>query len=65
MRGIDDDEEVERALRYLVDSFESSGDNPKPVILHSTRVGMDLYDRGTGPASSSPASSTTCWRTRP
>jgi (p)ppGpp synthase/HD superfamily hydrolase len=46
MRPLAADEEIERALRYLVDSFESSGDNPKPVILHSTRVGMDLYDRG-------------------
>lgn len=46
MRPPGEDEEIERALRYLVHSFESSGDNPKPVILHSTRVGMDLYDRG-------------------
>ena len=45
MRDLEDDEEIERAIRYLVHSFESSGDNPKPVILHSTRVGMDLYDR--------------------
>ena len=45
MRDLKDDEEIERAIRYLVHSFESSGDNPKPVILHSTRVGMDLYDR--------------------
>ncbi|WP_018259412.1 HD domain-containing protein [Halomicrobium katesii] len=34
------------AIQYLVHSFESSGNNPKPVILHSTRVGMELYDRG-------------------
>ena len=46
MRAPADDEEIERAVRYLVHSFETSGDNPKPVILHSTRVGMDLYDRG-------------------
>lgn len=45
MRGLEEDKEIERALRYLVHSFESSGDNPKPVILHSTRVGMNLYDR--------------------
>ena len=45
MRDLKDDEEIERAIRYLVHSFESSGDNSKPVILHSTRVGMDLYDR--------------------
>ncbi|WP_276255418.1 HD domain-containing protein [Halomontanus rarus] len=45
MRDLKEDEEIERAIQYLVHSFESSGDNPKPVILHSTRVGMDLYDR--------------------
>lgn len=45
MRDLTEDEEIERAMRYLVHSFESTGDNPKPVILHSTRVGMDLYDR--------------------
>jgi (p)ppGpp synthase/HD superfamily hydrolase len=45
MRPVDEDEEIERAIQYLVHSFESSGDNPKPVILHSTRVGMELYDR--------------------
>ncbi|RNJ25805.1 HD domain-containing protein [Halosegnis longus] len=46
MRDATEDEEIERALQYLVHSFEASGDNPKPVVLHSTRVGMDLYDRG-------------------
>ena len=46
MRDLETDEEIERAIQYLVHSFESSGDNPKPVILHSTRVGMKLYDRG-------------------
>lgn len=45
MRELEEDEEIERAIQYLVHSFESSGDNPKPVILHSTRVGMSLYDR--------------------
>jgi len=45
MRDQEEDEEIERAIQYLVHSFESSGDNPKPVILHSTRVGMDLYNR--------------------
>jgi hypothetical protein len=46
MRDPEEDEEIERAIQYLVHSFEASGDNPKPVILHSTRVGMDLYHRG-------------------
>lgn len=45
MRSLDEDEEIEQAIQFLVRSVESSGDNPKPVILHSTRVGMNLYDR--------------------
>lgn len=45
MRDLQEDEEIERAIQYLVHSFESSGDNPKPVILHSVRVGTDLYER--------------------
>jgi (p)ppGpp synthase/HD superfamily hydrolase len=45
MRDLEEDEEIEQAIQYLVHSFESSGNNPKPVILHSTRVGMNLYDR--------------------
>lgn len=46
VRDLETDEAIERAIQYLVHSFEASGDNPKPVILHSTRVGMELYDRG-------------------
>lgn len=45
MRDLEEDEAIERAIQYLVHAFESSGNNPKPVILHSTRVGMNLYDR--------------------
>lgn len=45
MRDVEEDVEIERAIKYLVQSFEESGDNPKPVILHSIRVGMDLYRR--------------------
>ncbi|XVH33101.1 HD domain-containing protein (plasmid) [Haloferacaceae archaeon DSL9] len=46
IRDEEEDEEIERAVVYLVNSFQESGDNPKPVILHSIRVGMELYDRG-------------------
>jgi (p)ppGpp synthase/HD superfamily hydrolase len=46
IREKEEDEEIERAIVYLVNSFQESGDNPKPVILHSIRVGMELYDRG-------------------
>lgn len=46
MRPPEKDEEVEEAIKYLVNEFQSTGDNPKPVILHSTRLSMDLYQRG-------------------
>lgn len=46
MRPQVEDEEIERAIQYLVQSFDASGDNPKPVVLHSVRVGMTLYERG-------------------
>ena len=45
MRDAEEDVEIEQAIKYLVQSFEESGNNPKPVILHSIRVGMDLYRR--------------------
>jgi len=46
MRTKEEEEQIEDALTYLVNQFEATGDNPKPVILHSTRLAMDLYDRG-------------------
>lgn len=46
MRDNNEDDEIERAITFLVNSFETSGDNPKPVVLHSIRVAMDLYNRG-------------------
>ncbi|QGN06907.1 HD domain-containing protein [Halorhabdus sp. CBA1104] len=46
MRDRQEDTDIERAIVYLVTSFEASGANPKPVVLHSVRVGMDLYNRG-------------------
>jgi (p)ppGpp synthase/HD superfamily hydrolase len=39
------DKAVEKAIAYLVDAFMSSGHNPKPVILHSIRTGLYLYDQ--------------------
>lgn len=46
MRSPEDDEMAERVLRLLVRAVEDGGENPKPVILHSMRVGMALYERG-------------------
>jgi hypothetical protein len=37
------DKLVEKAIIYLVQSFVGTGRNPKPVILHSIRMGVYLY----------------------
>jgi len=37
---------IEKAVTFLVDNFNRSGNNSKPVILHSLRVGMRLYEYG-------------------
>lgn len=34
--------EIERAIAFLVQAITTSGDNPKPVILHSILVGLSL-----------------------
>ena len=36
------DKNMERAIKFLSNSLETSSRNPKPVALHSTRVGMHL-----------------------
>ncbi|UYP43981.1 hypothetical protein NEF87_000266 [Candidatus Lokiarchaeum ossiferum] len=36
------DKEIENAINFLVKNILSSGNNPKPVILHSIRVGMTI-----------------------
>jgi (p)ppGpp synthase/HD superfamily hydrolase len=40
------DKRIEDGIKYLVNEFQSTGDNPKPVILHTMRLAMDLYRRG-------------------
>ena len=40
------DLELDRAIRFLAAAMEASGHNPKPVVLHSVRVGV--YLRGLG-----------------
>jgi (p)ppGpp synthase/HD superfamily hydrolase len=39
---------IEKAIGFLADMIRSSGHNPKPVILHSVRVGILLLDSGHG-----------------
>ena len=41
-----EDKEIEEAIKYLVFSIHQTGKNPKPVILHSIRVGISLYKFG-------------------
>jgi (p)ppGpp synthase/HD superfamily hydrolase len=40
------DHEIEEAIVFLVTRMQESGHNPKPVILHSVRVGMHLFNDG-------------------
>ncbi|OGO31643.1 MAG: hypothetical protein A2Z29_03195 [Chloroflexi bacterium RBG_16_56_11] len=40
---VSEEKEIEEAINYLVFSIHRSGKNPKPVILHSIRVGIGLY----------------------
>lgn len=40
------DQQVENAIKFLVKRINESGHNPKPVILHSIRVGLHLYNAG-------------------
>ncbi len=35
---------IEKAIIFMAKHFERSCTNPKPVILHSTRVAMKLYE---------------------
>jgi (p)ppGpp synthase/HD superfamily hydrolase len=44
----EDSFKIEKAISFLVEQYNKSGKNPKPVILHSIRVGMDLLDLGYG-----------------
>ncbi len=37
---------IEEAISYLVEHYNKSGKNSKPVILHSLRVGMYLLEYG-------------------
>lgn len=46
MRSPENDKEIEEAIKFLVFAIHESGKNPKPVILHSIRVGLHLYNLG-------------------
>ena len=46
--NLEAEHEIERAISYLINNFEETGHNPKPVIFHSLRVGIRLWDLGYG-----------------
>ncbi|MBI5398367.1 HD domain-containing protein [Candidatus Woesearchaeota archaeon] len=46
MRSPEVDKQIEEAIKFLVFVIHKSGKNPKPVILHSIRVGLNLYILG-------------------
>jgi (p)ppGpp synthase/HD superfamily hydrolase len=46
MRSPEVDKQIEEAIKFLVFAFQKSGHNPKPVVLHSIRVGLHLYNLG-------------------
>ncbi len=37
------EKEMDKALHFVASSLKESGHNPKPVLLHSFKVGMILY----------------------
>jgi len=46
MRSYEDSLKIEKAIKYLVNQIEKSGNNPKPVILHSIRIALNLESQG-------------------
>jgi len=41
-----DEAELQKAVLFLTDHFARSGNNPKPVVMHSIRVAALLWERG-------------------
>jgi len=46
MRNPEEEKQIEEAIKFLVFAIHETGHNPKPVILHSIRVGLHLYNLG-------------------
>jgi (p)ppGpp synthase/HD superfamily hydrolase len=40
------DKQIEEAIKFLIFSVQESNKNSKPVILHSIRIGIHLYNLG-------------------
>jgi len=46
MYSKEDQESIQKAISFLVENFNKTGNNSKPVILHSIRIALRLYDKG-------------------
>ncbi len=44
------DYDLDRAIVFMAKTIDARGHNPKPLVTHSTRVGMLLYNYGHGRA---------------
>jgi len=44
MKNTGHDEQIEEAITFLVFAIHKTGHNPKPVVLHSIRIGVHLYN---------------------
>ena len=40
----ENEKQIEETIKFMVFAIHESGRNPKPVILHSIRVGLHLYN---------------------
>lgn len=48
MLSQEDDRDIEKAVEFLADAARRKNDKSKPVILHSLRVAVYLYNHGYG-----------------
>ena len=46
IRQREEDALIESAITFLVEKINEQNTNPKPLILHSVRVGLRLYEKG-------------------
>lgn len=44
MTDLSDEKKIEEAFKILIKHIDGSGNNPKPVMFHSIRVGISLYN---------------------
>lgn len=46
LRRPEEDREIEKAIIMMTDCIKKATKNPKPVLMHSMRVGINLYNVG-------------------